>query len=141
MVRRLSLCSVLVLSGWLLATAGLGQNVLGTILGTVTDTSGAVVPGAKVTVIHVATGLVRAQKTNASGEYSFPQLPVGQYAVEVEQTGFKKSQQSSIELRVDDKLRVDVALQVGQLSETIAVEARAPVVSTDSSTLRQCGRP
>lgn len=135
MERRLCFCFVLVLAACFLPIGARGQNILGTILGTVMDTSGAIVPGAKVTVIHVATGLVRTQKTNSAGEYSFPQLPVGQYAIEVEQAGFKKSQHTGIELRVDDRLRVDVVLQLGQLSETIAVEARAPVVSTDSSTV------
>src|SRR5258708_4677743 len=117
------------------ATPGRGQSVLATILGTVTDTSGAIVRGAKVTVTQVTTGLTRSETSNDAGEFSFPQLPVGPYSVDVELTGFKKSQRTGIELRVDDKLRVDVALQVGQLSETVSVEATAPVVSTDSSTL------
>lgn len=73
--------------------------------------------------------------TNESGEYSIPQLPVGPYIVDVEQTGFKKTERTGVELRVDDRLRIDVVLPVGQLTETVAVEATTPVVSTDSSTL------
>lgn len=111
------------------------QTVLGTILGTVTDSSGAVVRGAKVTVTQIATGLGRTGFTNDVGEYSFPQLPTGPYKVEAELTGFKKTQRSGVELRVEDVLRIDLILQVGQMTETVAVEATAPIVSTDSSTL------
>ena len=118
-----------------LAVVGDAQSVLGTILGTVTDSSGAIVRGAKVTVTQTATGLVRNATTNDAGEFSFPQLPAGPYRVEAEASGFKKTQRSGIELRVEDVLRVDVVLQVGQLTETVSVEATAPVVSTDSSTL------
>ena len=112
-----------------------GQSVRGTLLGTVTDDSGAVVRGARVTVRQAATGLVRTEATNDAGEYSIPQLPLGLYTLSVEQPGFKKTERTGIELRVDDKLRIDVALSVGQVTETVAVEATTPVISTDSSTL------
>jgi len=62
-------------------------------------------------------------------------LPVGQYTLAVEQSGFKKMERTGIELRVDDKVRIDVSLTVGQLAETVAVEASVPVVSTDSATV------
>jgi hypothetical protein len=117
------------------AVIGYGQSVRGTILGTVTDPSGAVVPGAKVTAHQTATGLVRTEVTNSEGEYSIPQLPVGPYAITVEQANFKKTERTGIELRVDDKLRVDIVLAVGQVTETVAVEATVPVVQTDSSTV------
>ncbi len=115
--------------------AGYGQSVRGTILGTVTDPSGAVVRGAKGTARQIATGLTRAELSNGEGEYSIPQLPVGEYALTVEQSGFKKTERTGIELRVDDRLRIDFALAVGQVNETVAVEAAAPVVNTDSSTV------
>jgi hypothetical protein len=121
--------------GLVLSASGYSQTVRGTILGTVTDASGAVVRSAKVTVVQTATGLSRTELTNGEGEYSIPQLPVGPYRVTVEQTGFKKAEQTGIELRVDDKLRIDVTLALGQLSETVAVEATAPVVNTDSATV------
>jgi hypothetical protein len=123
------------LAASVLASVAQGQSVRGTILGTVTDTTGAVIHGAKVTASHVATGLSRTEVTNDAGEYSILQLPVGQYTVTVEQTGFKKTERTGVELRVDDKLRIDVSLAVGQLTETVAVEASAPVISTDSSTV------
>jgi len=111
------------------------QTVRGTILGTVTDASGAVMAKANVVARQTATGLTRSEQSNESGEYSIPQLPVGIYTLTVEQAGFKKAERTAVELRVDDKLRIDFTLEVGQTSDTVAVEATAPVISTDSSTL------
>jgi hypothetical protein len=119
----------------LLAAAGFGQNIRGTILGTVRDPSSAVIKGAKVTVRHVATGLVREESTNDAGEYLFAQLPVGQYDMTVEQAGFKKVDRGGILLQVDDKLRVDIDMTVGAVTETLSVEAAAPVIQTDSATV------
>src|SRR5712692_3231494 len=116
-------------------TVGQSQNIRGTILGTITDESGGVIRGAKITAHQTATGLSRTEVSNDAGEYSIPQLPVGQYTLEVEQPGFKKTERTGIELRVDDKVRIDVSLAVGQLAETVAVEATVPVVSTDSATV------
>ncbi len=84
------------------------QSVRGTILGTVTDSTGAVIKGATVTARQTATGLVRTEVTNDVGEYSIPQLPVGPYIVTVEQPGFKKTERTGVELRVDDRLRIDL---------------------------------
>ena len=120
---------------FLVATTAFGQNIRGTLLGTVRDPSGGVIKGARVTVRHVSTGLVREEATNDAGEYLFAQLPVGQYDLSAEQSGFKKVERQGILLQVDDKLRVDVDLSVGAVTETIAVEAAAPVIQTDSATV------
>ncbi|MBV8817585.1 MAG: TonB-dependent receptor, partial [Acidobacteriaceae bacterium] len=117
------------------ALPGAAQSVRGTILGTVTDSTGAIVRGAKVTATQQATGLVRTEQTNDAGEYSIPQLPVGIYDVIAEAAGFKKSDRRGIELRVDDKLRIDLSLTIGEVTETVAVQEVAPVISTDSSTV------
>ena len=119
----------------LLAATGFGQNIRGTILGTVRDPSSAVIKGAKVTVRHVGTGLVREESTNDAGEYLFAQLPVGQYDLTVEQAGFKKVDRGGILLQVDDKQRVDIDMTVGAVTETLSVEAAAPVIQTDSATV------
>lgn len=129
-----SLCLGLAIASLFLNNS-LSQTVRGTILGTVSDSSGAVVRGAKVTATQTATGLVRTEMTNGEGEYSIPQLPVGPYTVSVEQAGFKKTERSGIELRVDDKLRIDLTLSIGGVSEIVAVEGTAPVVNTDSATV------
>lgn len=117
------------------ASAAHAQSVRATILGTITDASGASVPKATVTARQTATGLTRVETTSDSGEYSIQQLPVGLYNITVEQPGFKKSERTNIELRVDDKLRIDIKLDVGQTSETVAVEASTPIINTDSSTM------
>ncbi len=111
------------------------QNIRATILGTVHDESGAVMPGVKVTVAHVATGLVRTETTSDLGEFLFPLLPVGEYRLEAEKSGFKKFERSGIVLQVDDKQRMDVEMKVGQMNETVSVTESVPVVSTDSATV------
>ena len=92
----------------LLAATGFGQNIRGTLLGTVRDPSSAVIKGAKVTVRHIETGLVRDETTNDAGEYLFTQLPVGHYDMTVEQAGFKKAERPGILLQVDERQRVDI---------------------------------
>ena len=132
MLRNALLTVVL---SFLAAASASAQTVRGTILGTVTDSSGAVIVKARVTVKEFATGLTRSELTNDEGEYSIPQLPVGIYTLTVEAPNFKKSERAGIELRVDDRLRVDIPLTVGAVSEVVAVEATAPVISTDSATV------
>ena len=131
MLHKLLVSAMVVCAG----TSLWAQSVRGTILGTITDPSGAVVHKAKVTVREVATGLTRSELTSETGEYSIPQLPVGIYDLTVEEPSFKKTERAGIELRVDDRLRIDVALTLGNVAETVQVEAAAPVVSTDSATL------
>jgi hypothetical protein len=111
------------------------QAVTGTILGTVTDSSGAIVSGAKVTVTNSETGLTRTAVTDAAGEYTVPSLPTGLYVVLAEMTGFKASALSNVELGVDQRVRIDVKLEVGAMSETLTVEASTPLLQTSSSEL------
>jgi hypothetical protein len=127
--------SLALLLSFLAAASASAQTVRGTILGTVTDPSGAVVRKAKVTVREVTTGLTRSEVTNDEGEYSIPQLPAGHYDLVVEAPDFKKTELTGIELQVDDRLRKNVTLAVGQVTETVSVEAQASVVSTDSATM------
>jgi hypothetical protein len=111
----------------------LAQVTTGTIIGNVTDPSGAAVVGATVTVLEVSKGTVVTRKTNESGDFQFPFLVPGEYKVTVEQTGFKKAEQVGITLQVDQTARVDVALQVGNVSETVEVTAAAPLVQSTSA--------
>ena len=92
--------TICILCVLLLVTAGFGysQAVNATLLGTVTDSSGAVVPNAKVTVTEVNTGVNRSGQTNESGNYTFPDLAPGQYMVTVESSGFKKETRKDITL-------------------------------------------
>ena len=106
-----------------LATAAVAQSVSGTILGTVTDSTGAVVAGAKVTIINEGTGLTRTVVADANGEYTAPSLPTGHYTVTAEMTGFKTVALSNVEVGVDQRVRIDVKLEVGAMTESVSIEA------------------
>src|SRR5262245_60535345 len=99
----------------------LGQAVNATLLGTVTDTSGAVISGAKVLITETATGVGRTTSTNESGNYEFANLPPGQYEITVEQQGFKKAARKDVDVVVNSAVRVNLTLQPGTASETVEV--------------------
>src|SRR6266446_3892166 len=98
-----------------------GQATSGRISGTVTDSSGAVIPNAAVTVTNSATNLVRTTQTDDSGFYTVTNLPVGTYSLQVERTGFKKSNQTDNVLAADTRLTINVTLEPGEVSETVEV--------------------
>jgi hypothetical protein len=112
-----------------------GQAVTGTILGRVTDNSGAVVPGAKVTVANTGTGFVRTTISDVNGEYVAPQVPTGTYSVTAELTGFKTVTLSNIHVGVDQRPRIDLKLDIGQMTETVEIQAETPLVQTTTSDL------
>jgi hypothetical protein len=112
-----------------------GQAVSGTILGSVQDSSGAPVPGAPVTIVNSETGLTRTAATDSAGEYAVPSLPPGTYSASATVKGFKKVSLSGIRLNVDQKARVDLKLEVGDVSESVQVQASVALVQTDSSEL------
>jgi hypothetical protein len=111
------------------------QAVTGTIIGRVTDSSGAVVPGVTVTLTNTGTKLTRVVTTDTDGEYSAPSLPTGKYSVSAEISGFKTVTMSNVDLGVDQRVRIDVTLEVGTVSEAVTIEARSPLVQTSSSEL------
>ena len=124
---------ILVLVG---VSAGLwAQGPTGEITGTVTDTSGGLVSGGTVTIKNRDTGIERAVNTNAAGIFAAPALPPGVYSVRVNMTGFKSEVRNSIELQVNQVARLDFALQVGNVSETVEVQASAPTLDTENSTM------
>jgi hypothetical protein len=109
------------------------QTTTGSIVGTVTDNSGAAVPGAAVTVTNVDTNITTKTTTDSSGNYVVTPLPVGHYSVAKEARGFKRSLNEGITLNVQDRIGVNVALELGQISETVEVTAAAPALQTDTS--------
>lgn len=121
----------------LLSTAMLvGQTFRGTILGTVTDPSGAVVAGATVKVKNVATGLERTTVTSGDGSYSVPELPIGTYSVTVGQAGFQTSVVTGVAVDVATERRVDAALKTGEVATQVEVSAETlPLVETTSNDL------
>jgi hypothetical protein len=104
-----------------------------TIVGTITDPSGAVIPGAAVTITNTDTGVARNIKTEANGQYVVPQLHIGRYVVRVEAPGFKTTEKRDIVLQVGDRVRVDVALELGTAAESVSVEANPIAVQSDTS--------
>lgn len=103
--------------------------------GTVTDTNGAVIEGAKVTATNEATGISLTQVTTSGGIYSFASILPGNYTITVEQSGFKKNLRSHNVLQVDSPLNVDVVLETGSVTETVTVQADAVAVQTNSATM------
>jgi hypothetical protein len=111
------------------------QEITGSIVGTVTDSKGGVVPNARVTITNTDQQVVvRTLTTDDHGQYAAPLLPVGHYSVTAEIAGFKKVTQSGIAVNVNDKLAVNFTLEVGAVSETVSVEANALQVDTQSAT-------
>src|SRR6202049_4045323 len=112
------------------------QTFRGTILGTVTDPSGAVLAGAKVTVKNVGTGLERTTETSADGSYALPELPIGTYTVTATLVGFQTAVTNGVTVDVAGERRVDAALKTGQVSSKVEVSAdELPIVETTTNTL------
>jgi hypothetical protein len=112
-----------------------GQSTGGRIRGTVTDPSGGAVVGAKVTLTNEATNSSRTVETDANGSYLFLEVPVGSYAVDVVQSGFKKYVRKGMALNLNEVLTVDTPLQLGGGTETVEVTGAPPVVDTTSTQL------
>jgi hypothetical protein len=118
-----------------IATAG-AQTFRGTILGTVTDVTGAWVANAKVTVRNVETGLERTTQTSGDGSYSLPELPIGTYTVTIVQSGFQTSVTSGVPVNVASERRVDIALKPGQVTQSIEVSGESlPQIETTTNDL------
>jgi hypothetical protein len=121
---------------WLASATLCAQTFRGTILGTVTDPSGAVVAGATVTVHNMGTGQERTTQTSADGSYSLPELPIGTYSVTVTQAGFQTFVASGVTVDVATERRVDAALKTGEVSTRVEVSAdQLPLVETTTNDL------
>jgi len=116
----------------MLAEVSFGQVTTTNIAGSVTDSSGAAIPAAQVTVTNIGTGYTRNAQTGAQGEYRLEFLPVGNYTVEVSANGFKKLVRAGIVLQADQPARVDAQLEIGQATETVQVTSEVPLVNTSN---------
>jgi hypothetical protein len=135
------------LNGWLIAlslvvslclicsTPLSAQSTGGRILGRVSDSSGAVLAGVKVTATNEATGVGRDTVTNDSGEYGFPQVPVGTYTLSFDLTGFKTNERKGVLVDLNQVITLNSVLQIGQTKETVEVTSEAPIVDTTSTQL------
>jgi hypothetical protein len=117
----------------IIALAQIGTS---TITGRVTDSSGAVVPNVSINIVQKATNITNTAVTNSEGIYRVPSLQPGEYRVTFEAAGFKRALQETVELRTGDTLAVDAVMQVGQMTESIQVEATAPLLETETSSTR-----
>jgi hypothetical protein len=112
------------------------QTFRGTILGTVTDSSGRAVPAAAVTIKNLDTGLIRTVTTSDDGSYSAPELPIGNYSVTVEKAGFKEGVVTGVHVEVSTERRADFTLQPGELAQKVEVTGEElPMVESTSDTL------
>lgn len=119
--------------GMLAAACGSAQVTTATFYGIVTDASGAAVPGATVSMIHVETGTTTTRTTDSTGEVGFEFLRVGNYTIRIEAMGFKRVENKGVALSSGQSVRQPFQLEVGALTETVTVESAAPLVSTASS--------
>jgi Carboxypeptidase regulatory-like domain len=121
----------------LLPAALSGQDARGTLLGKITDPSGAVIADAEVRATNMATGVAAAARTNAAGNYRLPYLAPNTYDVEVEIKGFKRVIRHGVQVRVSDEVEVNLMLEIGSTGESIEVKAETPLLSTVDASLGQ----
>jgi len=119
----------------LFSGAALAQTTAGRVLGTLTDQSGAAVPGATVSVTDVQRGTARTVTTDDSGDYAIPDLQPGSYKIHVEARGFKAAERPSVQVEVASDVRADFTLQPGQITEIVTISEEVPLVNTSSATL------
>ena len=132
-MRHFAFRSTLLISA--LAFQLFGQTSTTQLSGTVTDSTGATVPGAMVVSTNEATGLTYKITTTDAGLYAFPSIPVGAYTLSVEKTGFKRFQRTKIVLQINSPANVNATLDLGSATETIQVEATAEALQTTGATL------
>ena len=128
---------ILVVSICVLAAPLLGQTFYGSIVGTVNDQSGGALQGATVTVTNNATGERRVITSASDGTYRLVNLVPGNYRVDVEQSGFRRYTRDQIAVNVEAAVRIDVAMQVGAVTESVEVTATAPLMQTETANLSQ----
>jgi carboxypeptidase family protein len=132
---RARVVALIALLAVLNAVTAFSQVVTGAILGRVTDTTGAVLPGATVQIQNVETGFARTEQTDSEGRYLSRNLPLGSYSVTVQQAGFRTEERRGIVLTVASEVTVNVELAVGNIQEKIEVTAEAPTVETTNATV------
>jgi len=115
----------LLLSSLILSSLAIAQTSFGRISGTVTDPAGAIIAAATVEVKNVGTQAVRTTKSDGNGFYSFSDLPIGTYSVDVNQTGFRRQQRTNLEIVADARLTVNFQMQLGDVTQTVDVTAQA----------------
>ena len=133
---RLAACVCLwLMTIGMLIPAAFGQGITGSITGNVTDSTGATIPGATVTVTQIETNAVHTATSSDVGSFTIPQLPPGQYTVKVDKAEFKSFIQEHLTLAIDQVAQVNAQLQLGSQNETVTVTSTEPVIQTSSSSI------
>lgn len=120
-----------------LAASAPAQTTSSEILGTITDRTGAAVPGAKVTAVRTSTNETRVAHTSQTGDYTFPAAEIGTYHLTVEMSGFQKATVSDVRVETQQKTRVDIKLELGEITQSVEVTAQAVALKTDDATVGQ----
>jgi len=128
---------LLVLSTFIFVFTAFAQTDRGTITGTISDPAGAVIANAAIEARNVATGAVYQAASSATGNYTIGQLPAGPYELNVAVPGFKKYVRGGLQVEVAGTVRIDVALEVGAATESVTVEAAAPLLKTEGGEVSQ----
>ncbi|MDR3564046.1 MAG: carboxypeptidase-like regulatory domain-containing protein, partial [Negativicutes bacterium] len=129
---------LLVLAGAVLLSSALsswGQATSGSISGTVTDATGALVPRAAITATNTSTGVASHTTADSSGNYNFLSLPAGSYTVSATQSGFDTTTLTGISLRVYQQITMNISLQIGAATQTVTVQSAPPLVDTTNASL------
>jgi Carboxypeptidase regulatory-like domain/TonB dependent receptor len=136
-VRKLTVLVLLILSCGFGSLFGQGGGAIGTIVGTVTDPGGAIVPDASVEVKNTETNIVHTTSSSSAGTFSVPYLKPGKYQVTVKNVSFSTTVVDDVNLQVDQTVRVNVVLKVGAVTENVAVSAQSLTLDTDSASVGQ----
>jgi hypothetical protein len=115
------------------SVSALAQADRGSVTGTITDPSGAVVPAVPLTLQNIATNLTYSTTSNDNGGYSFLNLPVGVYTLSAEGKGFQRQEVRGIEVQVNQQAKVDISMKVGEANQTVEVQASATMIQTEST--------
>ncbi len=119
------------------AVNAFGQSFYGSVVGTVTDATGSAVPQAAVTIINLGTADRRTAETDDNGTYQFLNLVPGNYRVEVTRPGFRRFAREPVNVEVQGAVRIDVAMQLGDVTQTVEVTAQTPLLQTENASLGQ----
>ena len=136
-IQKLGVSAVLAVCLAFLCGAAYAQTFYGTLVGSVQDSTGAVIPGASVTVTNLATGEQRVQETEAVGLYRFVNLVPGQYRLEARSEGFKLFSQEPIVIEVEASIRIDPVMEIGEVTEVVEVISSTPLLQSQTSSLGQ----
>src|SRR5713101_6871515 len=133
--RQEQLALFLALGSLLFISSAGAQVTTADLVGTIKDSSGAVVPGVTVALTNEATGVIRSATTSDGGTYIFTSLQPGRYRLTAELSGFRKVERTGVELQVNQRAQIDLDLEVGLVSESLLIEGKAPLLETQSSVL------